>query len=81
VNSAQQVVRDPHLAARNYFCEVDQPGLGRVRQPGAPYHHSSTPWRIHRPAPGIGEHNHEIYAGELGLEEDALAALAAERVI
>jgi crotonobetainyl-CoA:carnitine CoA-transferase CaiB-like acyl-CoA transferase len=81
VNGPRQVAEDPHLAAREYFCEVEQPGIGPVRQPGAPYHLYGTPWRIHRPAPGIGEHNHEVYAGELGLGEDELASLSAEGAI
>jgi crotonobetainyl-CoA:carnitine CoA-transferase CaiB-like acyl-CoA transferase len=44
VNSATAVVADPHLAARGYFVDVEHPGSGTVRYPGAPY----------RPAPLAG---------------------------
>jgi crotonobetainyl-CoA:carnitine CoA-transferase CaiB-like acyl-CoA transferase len=69
------VADDPHLAARGYFVDVEQPGGGRLRYPGAPYRHGETPWRIARPAPAVGEHNAEIYGGELGLSAERLRAL------
>lgn len=72
VNTATAVACDPQLATRNFFVEVPGAKRGALRYPGAPYRHSQTPWRISRPAPHIGEHNEEIYAGELGLPADAL---------
>jgi hypothetical protein len=33
------------------------------------------------PAPLIGQHNHEVFCGELGISTDALVALTAEGVI
>ncbi len=75
VNSAPAVADDPHLAARSYFVEVEHRGAGRLRYPGAPYRHTETPWRIARPAPAAGEHNAEIYGGELGLSAERLRAL------
>jgi crotonobetainyl-CoA:carnitine CoA-transferase CaiB-like acyl-CoA transferase len=74
VNGAAAVTGDPQLAARGYFVEVEHPGAGRLSYPGAPYRHAATPWRIAHPAPGVGQHNREIYAGELGIPEDALRA-------
>ncbi len=74
VNSAAAVAADPHLAARDYFVEVTHPGRGTLKYPGAPYRHSVTPWRISRPAPRLGEHNEEIYSGELGLGADMIVA-------
>jgi benzylsuccinate CoA-transferase BbsE subunit len=72
VNSAAAVASDPHLAARNYFVTVTHAEHGTLNYPGAPYRHATTPWRITRPAPHIGEHNEEIYSRELGLDTDML---------
>jgi crotonobetainyl-CoA:carnitine CoA-transferase CaiB-like acyl-CoA transferase len=81
VNTAAAVAGDPHLAARHYFVEVTHSGCGTLRYPGAPYRHSATPWRIARPAPRVGEHNEEIYRGELGLSAEAIRAFADRGVI
>jgi benzylsuccinate CoA-transferase BbsF subunit len=61
VNTASAVVRDPHLAARAYFVDVEHPRVGRLCYPGAPYRCSKTPWRIARAAPAVGEHNEDVF--------------------
>jgi benzylsuccinate CoA-transferase BbsE subunit len=76
VSTAGDVVSDAHLAARGYFAD-----LGPLRYPGAPYRLSETPWRLARPAPRVGEHNDEVYRGELGLSAGDCAALARRGVI
>jgi len=81
VNTAAAVVNDPHLAARRYFVALEHPRVGALRYPGAPYRLSETPWRLARPAPTVGEHNAEIYQGELGLSADDCRALARQGVI
>lgn len=81
VNTAADVAEDPQLAARQYFVALDQPGVGRMRLPGAPYRHAATPWRLTRPAPAVGQHNEEILVGELGLSVAEFAALVAGGVV
>jgi len=81
VNTAAALTRDPHLAARNFFVELDHPGAGRLRYPGAPYRHTETPWAIRSPAPRVGQHNEEIYAGELGIGSERLRALEQDGII
>jgi benzylsuccinate CoA-transferase BbsE subunit len=81
VNSAASVARDPHLAARSYFVELDHAGAGHLRYPGAPYRHAETPWAIRGPAPGAGQHNQEIYGGELGLSAESLQTLERDGII
>ncbi|MEE3326319.1 MAG: CoA transferase, partial [Myxococcota bacterium] len=66
-NSLPQAVADPQLKSRNFFTRLDHPTTGTLEYPGAPYRLSRTPWKLYRPAPGIGEHNREIYVEELGL--------------
>ena len=76
VRTVGDVVQDAHLAAREFF--IDLAGL---QYPGAPYRLSETPWRLARPAPRVGEHNDDVYRGELGLSADECVALAREGVI
>lgn len=82
VRGIDELFTDEQLRARNYFVEVAHPELGRtILYPGAPYLFSETPWRVYRRPPLVGEHTAEILGGELGLDGERLAALAAEGVI
>jgi formyl-CoA transferase len=42
---------------------------------------SRTPGSIRTTGPQLGEHNEEVYCGELGMERAELAALRAQGVI
>lgn len=75
------VTRSAQLAARDYFVEVEHATVGRLQLPGAPYRHEKTPWRLERAAPCVGEHNREVYQGELGMSPDRFDALCDARVI
>jgi benzylsuccinate CoA-transferase BbsE subunit len=77
VNTATAVSEDTHLAERGYFVDASHESAGTLRYPGAPYRHARTPWRIGRPAPRVGEHNAEVYGGELGIPAATLEALSA----
>ena len=59
VNTMQDIVNSPQLAARAFFTEVDDLALGHLKVPGAPLKMSATPWHS-RPAPTPGQHNEEI---------------------
>ena len=80
-HSVTQAVEDPQLRSRDFFTQVDHPTIGTLEYPGAPYRLSQTPWKIHRPAPRIGEHNRSVYIDELGLTEDEFAHLQNAGVI
>ena len=54
------LLRSDHLAAREFFIEVDHPDAGRLTYPGAPYKLSKTPWEVVRPAPRLDEHGAEV---------------------
>lgn len=82
VYTAEDILRDPQLQARGFFVDVEHPELGRAfTYPGGPYSLSETPWRLRRRAPLLGEHNAEIYGGELGLSASEMEALRGRRVI
>jgi crotonobetainyl-CoA:carnitine CoA-transferase CaiB-like acyl-CoA transferase len=67
-------------AARSFFVDVQHPVAGTVRVPGAPLAMPVTPWATRR-APLLGEHNDEVFAGELGLARRSLQRLSAAGVI
>jgi crotonobetainyl-CoA:carnitine CoA-transferase CaiB-like acyl-CoA transferase len=79
--SIADIAADPHYAARGDIVTVDDPVVGPVKQSAVYPRLSATPGRVARGAPQLGEHNEEIYRGLLGLSDDELAALRAQRVI
>lgn len=69
------------LDARGYYEEHVHPITGAHRYPGWPFRITPGPAHHHRTAPPtLGQHNDEILRG-LGLSEDELERLRAERVI
>jgi crotonobetainyl-CoA:carnitine CoA-transferase CaiB-like acyl-CoA transferase len=82
IRSMDEIVDDQHLQDRGFFTPVEHPELGRsFIYPGPAAIYSRSPWRISRRAPLIGEHNVEIFCGELGLSKAELAVLAESGVV
>jgi len=75
INTMRSLYESEHLQQRNFFVELDQPGLGHLRLPGMPSQYGKSFWAIRRPAPHLGEHNEEVFCGDLGLPQERLAAL------
>ena len=73
----------PQLKARDYFKELDHPELGEsVAYPGVfVKDQAGDGVQLRRRPPLIGEHNGEIYQGEMGLSPGQLAALKEGKVI
>ena len=64
----EDIARNPQLKARNWLTAVPHPEIGgTLDYPGPPYRLSESPWVISRRPPLVGEHNNEIFAGELGV--------------
>lgn len=81
VRDIQEVMNDPHLAARGFFVAVEHAEAGVLEYPSAFYQFSQSPWRIRRPAPLLGEHNEAIFCRRLGYSKEELAALRRAGVI
>lgn len=82
VATAADIADDPQLKARDYFVSVDHAGLGcTFTIPGAFAKMSETPIGPQGAAPQLGQHNHEIYGGLLGLSETEIVELRAASVI
>ena len=80
VNSVDDLLKDPHLAASGFWVELDHPVVGRLKYPRGPYLGGSIPVP-RRAAPLLGEHSQEVYTSELGLTPQDLAVLIAEGVV
>ena len=62
VNNLSDLPSDPHLAATGFFQQIDHPSEGAIWTTRPPIRFSATPARHdHRPAPGLGEHDEEIF--------------------
>jgi crotonobetainyl-CoA:carnitine CoA-transferase CaiB-like acyl-CoA transferase len=81
IYDANDILADPHMAARGDVVTVDDPVAGPLlqqapfprldgRKPVAP-----------RPAPLLGQHNREVWGDLIGLKSDELAALRADGTI
>ncbi len=71
---------DPHLRARGFFREIEQPGLGRVVLEGPGFLAEAMAPRI-EPAPLLGEHTRALCRSCLGLDDAAIDALLEAGVI
>ncbi|HLI80894.1 MAG TPA: CoA transferase [Candidatus Binataceae bacterium] len=82
VTTIEEVAESPQLRARDYFQDLEHPELGRsFRYPGPFVKFSESPIRYRRRPPLIGEHNREIYCGEMGMSDRELSQLQAGGVI
>ncbi len=82
VSSIPGLMDSPQLKERGFFVEVEHPESGKkYKFPGAPYQLSRSPWRVGTRVPAPGEHNMEVYHGELGISGQDIEALIKERVI
>jgi formyl-CoA transferase len=80
--TAQQVIDDPHVAARNMLMEIPRPeGGDPVLTPGNPIKMSRVSEGPDVRMPWLGEHTNEVLAAELGLDEARIDQLRADGVI
>lgn len=80
--TAQQVIDDPHVAARNMLMEIPRPeGGDPVLTPGNPIKMSRVSEGPDVRMPWLGEHTNEVLAAELGLDDARIEQLRADRVI
>ena len=82
INDAKDIMESPHFKATEFFVSVEHPELSKaITYPGSGVRVSGLPHRVRRRAPLIGEHNEEIYVGELGLPREELSRMKANNVI
>ena len=78
---AGDLVDCPQLAAREFFLNVDHPVAGSGKYPGPGPNLSGLDFQISRPAPLLGQHNSQVFCGELGYSSLDLVQLRAGGII
>ena len=76
VSTVKDILEDHQLQARGFFTRVGHPELDAdITYPEAFVKLSEAPIKIYRRAPLVGEHNGEVYGGELGFSREELVLL------
>ncbi len=81
INNIKQICEDPHIKYRKMLVEIDQPGIGKMKIAGSPFHLSETPGEVYSHAPRLGEHSEEILSNILKYSIEKISALKEEGVI
>ncbi len=76
----REVLEDPQVKANGIVVEIDQPGLGAIRQARPAAKFDATPANMPRPAPALGQHTGAVLR-EAGYSADEVAKLAADGVV
>jgi crotonobetainyl-CoA:carnitine CoA-transferase CaiB-like acyl-CoA transferase len=76
-----QSVDHPQLRARGFLEALDHPVVGTHSYVTVPFASRHTKRWLHRHAPVVGEHNHQILQAVLGYSEERIAQLEALQVI
>ena len=79
--SADQLMVDAHLAERDAFPTTVHAEKGEQRAVAPPWRFGETPTDPLRWTPDLGEHNHEVFCGLLGMDEAELADLQEARIV
>jgi crotonobetainyl-CoA:carnitine CoA-transferase CaiB-like acyl-CoA transferase len=81
INTLDQVVRHPQVAARGTLVELRHPVAGAIQTVGPPVRMSGTPGRVRQPAPLLGQHTDEVLGHRLGMSTADIARLRDAGVI
>ena len=76
MNSLEDLLNDPHLAAIGYFQTREHPSEGRIRTTAVPSEWSESPPEFRRHTPRLGEHTREVLL-EVGFSDKEIQNLIA----
>jgi crotonobetainyl-CoA:carnitine CoA-transferase CaiB-like acyl-CoA transferase len=81
MNSLEDIMRDPHLAAIGYFRPIEHPSEGTLVSMKVPSEWSETAPEVRRHAPRLGEHTREVLreAGYTDVQIDGLTQSGAAK--
>ncbi len=79
--NSHDLLSDGHFRGRGVWENIEHPAAGTLEYPGRPFIMEKTPWQIRRPAPLLGQHNHEIYCDMLGYSLADVANMPSQSMI
>lgn len=80
VLTLKEAQRNPHLAHRKMFVELDHPKFGKIKQTGISIKLSKTPGRVRSTGPLPGEHT-DVILRKLGYTEGEIKKLRESRTV
>ena len=81
LNSASNLMDDPHLIARGYMQFITHDFMGEQPHPSSPWRPGREAIPVRTPAPTLGQHNQQILGGLLGLSDSQLEILNQDGII
>jgi crotonobetainyl-CoA:carnitine CoA-transferase CaiB-like acyl-CoA transferase len=75
-----EIIHNEQVVARGLIAEIDQPGVGRIRQPKPAARFERNEAVIAGPAPRIGEHSREVLV-ELGYDQRAIDKMVEDKTV
>jgi crotonobetainyl-CoA:carnitine CoA-transferase CaiB-like acyl-CoA transferase len=78
--SPLDVATDPQALANDFFAEVEQPDIGRIKLINMPIKFCQNPAKVRSPAPLLGQHTEEVLLS-LGYSSQKISQLRKEQVI
>jgi crotonobetainyl-CoA:carnitine CoA-transferase CaiB-like acyl-CoA transferase len=75
-----QIMKDPHIAARKMVVEMEHPLIGPMKTMGLPIKSSGDLTAIRQPAPWLGQHSEEVLRG-IGYGAQDIAKLFEDGVV
>ena len=80
MHTLESLLEDEHLAATDFFTEVEHPIVGRIRETAVPSEWSGTVPLNRHPAAALGEHTVDVLR-EAGLGEQRIHQLVADNIV
>ncbi len=81
IMTVDDLMTDPHVAAREMLIEMEDPDLGKIKYAGNPIKLSETPAQFLLRAPRLGENTDEVLSKIIGYSEDKIAEMRANQAI
>jgi crotonobetainyl-CoA:carnitine CoA-transferase CaiB-like acyl-CoA transferase len=75
-----EIIHNEQVVAREIIAEMEQPTVGKIRQPKPAARFEVHETAIGGPAPRIGEHSHAVLR-DLGYDDSAIEKMAADKAI